>query len=136
MAQITSKVVDQIRADLEASTKAIYAKYGVDVVVGRISYNDSTFRCKVEGNVRVASGVIATPKAVALSRVAALILGKDFSETKTYKSPSLGFVKITGYNPKAFKYPFIATVVATGKSWRITQESAKNMVAAGAIAIA
>jgi len=135
MAQITRTNIAQIRAELEAAMKAIYAKHGVDVTVGRISYNDASFRCKIEGNVRGAGATASvTPKAAALGKVAALLLGKDFSETKTYKNASLGLVKVTGYNSKAFKYPFIITQVATGKSYRVTQETVKQMVAAGAIA--
>lgn len=133
MAQITRTNIAQIRADVEAALKAIYTKHGVDVTVGRITYNADSFRCKIEGNVRGATGEVVTPKAAALSRIATTILGKEFDETKTYQIASLGRVKITGYNAKAFKFPFIVKQLATGKSYKVTETQAKSIVAAGAV---
>ena len=133
MAQITRTNIKQIRADVEAALKAIYAKHGVDVTVGRITYNTESFRCKIEGNVRGATGTVATPKAVALGKVAAYALGKEFDETKTYSSPSLGHVKITGYNAKAFKYPFIVKKLSTGVQYKLSEYQAKSIVANGAV---
>ena len=134
MAQITRANIGQIRADIEAAMKAIYAKHGIDVVVGNIRYNDSSFRCKLEGNVRGANGTVATPKAAALGKIAKITLGSAFDETKTYHSPSLGRVKVTGYNEKAFKYPFVVKQLSTGKQFKITTMSAKSIVANGEVA--
>ena len=134
MAQITKSNIAQIRADVEAALKAIYAKHGVDVTVGRIMYNADSFRCKIEGNVRGAAATApVTPKAAALPR-AAWMLGDKFDETKTYQSPSLGRVKVTGYNAKAHKYPFIIKQIATGKQYKITSMQAKNIVNNGEVA--
>ena len=135
MAQITRSNIEQIRADVEAALKTIYAKHGVDVTVGRIMFNAESFRCKIEGNVR---GGSATPDDIT-SILADLyrrawMLGKEFDETKTYQSPSLGRVKVTGYNAKAIKYPFIVKQIATGKQYKITTQSAKSIVAAGVVA--
>ena len=134
MAQITRTNIAQIRADIEAAMKAIYAKHGIDVVVGNIRFNAESFRCKLEGNVRGATGTVATPKTVALGKFAKIELGSTFDETKTYHSPNLGRVKITGYNAKAFKYPFIVKQLATGKQFKITTMSAQNIVNGGVVA--
>jgi len=134
MAQITKFNIAQIRADVEAALKTVYAKHGVDVTVGRITYNDSSFRCKIEGIVRNTNGVVpVTPKAAALSKFAYL-LGKDFSEDNTYRSPSLGLVKITGYNAKAIKYTVIMKQLTTGKSYKVTLSAAKVAVSQGEVA--
>lgn len=134
MAQITKENIKQIRADLDAAMKAIYAKHGVDVTIGTIRFNAESFRCKIEGNVRGATGTVATPKAAALSKVAKTVLGSTFDETKTYTSPSLGRVQVTGYNAKAFKYPFVVKQLSTSKLYKITTTSAKSIVANGAVA--
>lgn len=134
MAQITRENIKQIRADVEAALKTIYAKHGVDITVGNIRFNAESFRCKIEGNVRGAAGATpVTPKAAALPR-AAWMLGDKFDETKTYTSQSLGRVKVTGYNAKAFKYPFIIKQLSTGKQYKVSSTQAKAIVDAGEVA--
>ena len=133
MAQITRTNIAQIRADVEAALKTIYAKHGVDVTVGNIRFNAESFRCKIEGNVRGAAGTVATPKAAALPR-AAWMLGDEFNETKTYQSPSLGRVKVTGYNAKAHKYPFIVKRLSTGQFYKLSTLQTKAIVDAGEVA--
>ena len=138
MAAITRTNITAIRNDVEAALRTIYAKHGVDVTVGRITFNADSFRCKIEGVVRSAvGGPTATapvnPKSLALKNKSYL-LGASFDETKTYRSTSLGLVKVVGFNAKAKKYPFIVKQVATGKQYKITSFSAKDIVNAGAVA--
>ena len=112
MAQITSANIKQLRADVEAALKTIYAKHGVDITVGRISYNADSFRCKIEGIVRGASKTPVTPAEKALPS-AKFYLGSGFKEGAVYTDPKLGRVKVTGYNSRARKYPFVITQLST-----------------------
>ena len=140
MAAITRTNITAIRNDVEAALRTIYAKHGVDVTVGRITFNAESFRCKIEGVVRSAvGGPTATApvdaKALALKNKGYLLnsAGAVFDETKEYRSPSLGCIKVVGYNSKAKKYPFIVQTRA-GKRYKFTSMSVKSFVAAGAVA--
>ncbi len=134
MANITSANIKQIRADVEAALKTIYAKHGVDVTVGRITYCADNFRCKIEGNVRGASAATpANPKTAALSKYA-FLLGNTFDETKSYNIPSLGRIKVTGYNTRARQYPFVVKQVSTGKQYKVSTMSVKAAIDNGAVA--
>ena len=145
MAAITRTNITAIRNDVEAALRTIYAKHGVDVTVGRITFNADSFRCKIEGVVRAAavspnSPNVATapvnPQALALKKKGYLLnaAGAAFDETKEYIAPSLGRIKVVGFNAKAKKYPFIVQVAATGKRYKFTTLSVKGFVANGAVA--
>jgi hypothetical protein len=135
MAAITRSNIGAIRADVEAALSNIYAKYGVDITVGRITFTADSFRCKIEGVVRGTAGYNApvSPKVAALPG-ASWLLGSTFDQTKTYHSTTLGTVMFTGYNSRARKYPFIVKQLRTGKSYKISTLGAKSIVAAGAVA--
>ena len=133
MAQITKSNIAQIRADVEAALKTIYAKHGVDISVGRIVYNENQFRCKIEGNVRGANAAApVTPKAAALKN-ALWLLPNTFDETKKYRVGSLGPSIVVGYNSRARQYPFIVKQVSTGKSYKVSQMSLRMAIEAGAL---
>lgn len=135
MTALTKANVANLRKELEAALKIVAQKTGVDFTVGIIRYDASTARCKIEGVVRGATGAVApvSPKEAALGRYAYL-LGNAFDENKEYRCPSLGVIKVVGYNAKAHKYPFIVQQKTTGKKYKFTTLSVKNMVANGAVA--
>jgi hypothetical protein len=132
MAAITRSNISTIRADVEAALRTIYAKHGIDITVGRISYDAAGFRCKIDGIVRGSTGATApvTPKVAALPG-ASWLLGNTFDQNKKYASPSLGTVMFTGYNSRARKYPFIVKQLRTGKSYKMSTIGAKQIVANG-----
>ena len=131
---LTKTQVANARKELDAALKQVAAKIGIDFSIGRITFTDATFRCKLEAVVRGATGAAAPVniKSVALQRNAYL-LGNTFDETKNYRSGTLGTVKFVGFNAAARKYPFVVLQVATGKRYKIGTLSAKSMVTAGAI---
>lgn len=134
MTVLTKPAVANLRKELEAALAAVAAKTGVDFTVGIIRFDATSARCKIEGIVRGATGATApvTPKAAALGRYAYL-LGNTFDENKEYRAPTLGVVKVVGYNAKAHKYPFIVQTRG-GKRYKYTTMSVKAMVANGAVA--
>ena len=131
---LTKTQVANARKELDAALALVAAKIGIDFTVGRIVFTESTFRCKLEAVVRGATGAAApvNVKSVALQRNAYL-LGNTFDETKNYRSPSLGTVKFVGYNAAARKYPFVVLQVSTGKRYKLSSMSSRNIVTAGAI---
>jgi hypothetical protein len=137
MTALTKSTVAQIRNDLDAALKAVAAKHGVDFSIGTIRFSADQMGCRVTGVARGAAGTSATaavkPEQLALKKKAYL-LGSAFDDTKTYRSPSLGTVKVVGYNGRAKKYPYIVLQVGTNKRYKITALSAKSIVDAGAIA--
>ena len=137
MPAITKSNIANIRSDVEAALKAIYAKHGVDVTVGRITYTASNFRCKIEGVVRAAVGSTATPadpRALALKSRARLIFGNAFKEGGIYNILGLGKGIVTGYNSRARAYPFVVKSVSTGKTYKVSSMIVKAAVAAGEVA--
>ena len=136
-APLAKSSVAAIREDLNAAFKAVAAKHGVDFTLGTIRFNADTMGVKLTGVRRGAGGTSATttvsPELVALKKKAYL-LGATFDETKTYSSPSLGRVRVIGFKAAAKKYPFIVQQVSTGKRYKITSFSAKDIVANGAVA--
>ena len=131
---LTKTQVANARKELDAALATVAAKIGIDFSIGRITFTESTFRCKLEAVVRGATGAAApvNVKSVALQRNAYL-LGNTFDETKNYRSPSLGTVKFVGYNAAARKYPFVVLQVSTGKRYKLSSMSSRNIVTAGAI---
>jgi hypothetical protein len=123
--------VKNARIELEAALKLVAAKTGIDFTVGRITYDSTGLRCKIEGVQRGAAGtsksVPADPYAVALVKNAFLLPG--FDATKTYSDTRLGKVKIVGYNGRARAYPFIVQTTA-GKKYKFATSSVRNMIAA------
>lgn len=137
MAQITPANIKQIRADVEAAMKAIYAKHGIDVVVGNIRYNAESFRCKIEGTVRgakTAAPVIRPGISATLPFGGKFWFGESFDQTKTFHSVSLGRVKIVGHNSKAKLYPIIVEQVATGKKYKLSISQVEEIIASGVAA--
>jgi hypothetical protein len=137
MATISRSNISTIRADVEAALRTVYAKHGIDITVGRITFTANDFRCKITGVVRGAAGTSTAapvdPTAFALTR-AAYQLGNNYKAGAKYHSTSLGKIEIVGYNSKAKKYPFIVKVVANGKKYKVSSSSAKAAVEAGAVA--
>lgn len=131
---ITKSNIAVIRADIEAALKGIYAKHGVDITVGRITYNAERFSCKMEGHVRTAGATVAVdPKTAALKK-AAYLLPATFDETKTYKIGGLGSVQIVGYNGRARHYPWIVKQMSTGKRFKFTTGSVVLAIQNGPVA--
>jgi hypothetical protein len=125
---ITASNIVQHRKEIETTLKALSAKVGIDFNIGRITYNTDGLRCKLEGTVRGAAGTPASapadPHLVALLKNKYLLpAGTDI--TKTFKSESLGQVKIVGYNSRARNYPFIVKQEHTGKKYKISSMQAK-----------
>lgn len=135
MTTLSKPAVANLRKELEIALAAVAAKTGVDFTIGIIRFDATTTRCKIEGVVRGATGATApvTPKEIGLKRYA-FLLGNKFNEDDIYRVPSLGRIKVVGYNPKAHKYPFIVQVVGTGKRYKYTVASVKSFVEAGAVA--
>lgn len=137
MAQITKSNIAQIRADVEAALRAVYAKHGIDVTVGRITYNSESFRCRIEGNVRGATGAgnaAPTNAYAAALKNKAYMLGKTFDATKIYRVGTLGRAQVVGYNGRARKYPFIVKQLSTGKQFVVSAMTTRNAVEAGEVA--
>ena len=132
MAQITKTNLLQIRADIDAALKAVAAKHGIDFTLGRIVFNENEFRGKLTGVARGAAGLPAVapvdPEMLALAKNTWLF-GPTFDITKEYKHPTLGTVKVVGYNGKARKFPVIIDQVGTGKRYKTTVSTAKSFIA-------
>jgi hypothetical protein len=136
MTTLSKPAVANLRKELEAALALVAAKTGVDFTVGIIRYDATTARCKIEGVARGATGASApvSPKEAALGRYK-YILGNAFDENKIYVVPSLGRVKVVGYNAKAHKYPFIVEQTwGAKKKYKLSTVSTKSAVAAGAVA--
>jgi hypothetical protein len=127
--------IHMLRAELEAALKTVAAKTGVDFSVGIIRYDSATARCKIEGVVRGAAGtstaVPTNPALVALKRQARMV-GLD--ETKNYRSSTLGVVKVVGYKPRSYKYPYIVQMASNGRRYKVTANTIQAMVREGPVA--
>lgn len=132
MAKITRSNIAQIRADIDAALKAVAAKHGVDFTLGRIVFNENEFRGKLTGVARGAAGLPnvtpGNPEILALAKNTWLF-GPTFDITKEYKHPTLGTVKVVGYNSKAHKFPVIIAQVGTGKRYKTTVSTVKSFIA-------
>lgn len=135
MANFTRSNLPQIRADIDAALKAVAAKHGIDFTLGRIVFSDSEFRGKLTGVARSAVPAAAgvSPVAPVKPEMLALVkntwlFGKTFDITKEYKHPTLGTVKVVGYNSKARQYPVIIAQVGTGKRYKTSLTMAKSFI--------
>ena len=133
---LTKDDVKNARKELELALRGVAIKTGISFDIGIIRFDATSMRCKIEGNV-IATGastaVKVDPRLAELKKVGKRILGKTFDENKSYRSPSLGTVKIVGYNVRAIKYPFI---VATngGKKYKLSTVTTQNLVSYGEVA--
>lgn len=132
MAKITKSNIATIRADIEAALKAVAAKHGVDFNLGRISYNDNELRGKLVGIARGATGadetVKVTPEQLALTKYGYL-LGSKFDSSKDYQHPTLGTVRVVGYNTRARTMPVIIQQLGSGKRYKCALYTVKAFVA-------
>lgn len=132
---LTKDDIKNARKELELALLAVQKKTGISFNVGIIRFDATSMRCKIEGNVVAAGAATAVkvdPKLAELKKVAARILGKTVDLDKSYKSPSLGKVKIVGYNSRAIKYPFIVLTTA-GKRYKLPTYTVQDMVIVGDI---
>lgn len=133
---LTLDAVKDARKELEIALKEVAKKTGIDFSVGRITYDATGLRCKIEGVQRGAAGTSKTvatdPHLIELLKLkeyGAFLLPKDFDHTKTYKDAHLGLVKVVGYNRRAHAYPFIVQSLKTGKKYKFKTDSVQNLSA-------
>lgn len=135
---LTIDAVKAARKELEAALKEVAKKTGIDFTVGRITYDSTGMRCKIEGVQRGAAGTSKTapadPYLVALLQNKWLGLPASFDQTKYYKDTRLGAVKIVGYNSRARSYPFIVQAKSTGKKYKFASFGVRAMIEAGEVA--
>jgi hypothetical protein len=134
---LTVDAVKNARKELDVALKDIAKKTGIDFTVGRITYDSTGMRCKIEGTLR---GAVGTPKSapadkylvelLKLKEYDVFLLPKNFEHTKSYKDAGLGLVKIVGYNRRAHAYPFIVQSLKNAKKYKFTNESVSNLVEA------
>lgn len=132
MTTLSKATVSQIRADLNAAMAAVSKKHGVDFTIGTLRFSESVMSGKLSGVARPSVGAVVgsppvRPEGAALVRVGKALLGANFDSTKNFRSSTLGTVKFVGFNSNAKKYPFIVTQVSTGKTFKITSQSAKTV---------
>jgi hypothetical protein len=124
MSTITKSNIATIRSDVEAALAAVAKKHGLTITVGRITYDDSSFRCKVEGEATVSNSAVKQSSKLGL----ATVLGDKFNEKEIYISSSLGLVKFVDYRPSSYKYPVIVEQVQTTKRFKLSTLQAKALV--------
>jgi hypothetical protein len=134
---LTVDDVKNARKELELALKEVAKKTGIDFSVGRITYESTGLRCKIEGVVRGAAGTSKTapadPYLVALIKHAKFYLPASFDQSKYYKDTRLGAVKIIGLNTRARSYPFIVQA-KNGKKYKFASFGIRSMIEAGPVA--
>jgi hypothetical protein len=126
--------VAQIRKDVDAALAAVAAKHGVTFSLGTIRFNSESMRCTMSAAVNNTSTGAAEPleyKELKLKGVR--ILGINENDlSKTFKSPSLGSVKLIGYHASKYKYPFIVETVS-GKRYKLTTTAVRGLLASAGV---
>jgi hypothetical protein len=126
-----------MRSEVETALAAVGAKYGLNFDVGRITFAPDNFRCKITGAVKSAipNGVAVVPgrtsDAVHLAGYGRSLLGLQVADlSKSYQYSGIGHqgpVKIVGYAPRRFKYPF-SIQTARGARYKISLAMARELV--------
>ena len=123
MMQVTSKIANDISAELLVAARAIAKKHGLEVRVKGGSYNPSEFRPRFEFYVAEVSED-GSVQSAAMLRMAAAI-GVD---------PSRNFhlgghvLRLVDYNNRARKTPWIAEAVGTGKRYRLQASQFQHLI--------
>lgn len=125
MVTITKSNIATIRSDVEKALAAVAATYGLTITVGRITYEDSSFRCKVEGNAVVTS-VVAGKQVKQIARSPLFnVFGSKLDMNAEYVSSRLGVIKFVDYRESSYKYPVIVEQVNTKKRYKVTVSQAE-----------
>ena len=115
--------VRALNAELREAIAAIAAKHGVTASAGTASFDPyaGSMRVKVEFQVAgAAEGNFARDCRALGTTVQAEDLNREFTTLsgQTYR--------LTGINLRAPKYPFLATEIATGKSYKLGQATVER----------
>lgn len=99
--------IAQIRADLEQALKAVEAKHGINVKVGKISYDDTDFRCKLIASKATKGSADFTVGDLTRSTNAALDAKLREMNLQRRGTGRFANYRLVDYKPSRPKFPFI-----------------------------
>ena len=108
----------KLREELNTALKALGEKYGVNIHAGNASYSDELCTFKVELATIGANGLKASKAGEDFKRYAKRLNMKEEHLGQEFKMNGKVFV-LTGFKPRASKFPFIATNKADGQSYKL-----------------
>ena len=129
---LDKNAVAQIRKDIDAALAAVAAKHGITFNLGTIRFNSESFRGTLTAAANnPTTGTVEPLEFKELKLRGVRMLGINESDlSKTFKSPTLGSVKLIGYHARKPKYPFIVETLG-GKRYKISLMSAQSLVGTG-----
>ncbi len=116
-----------IRADIAEALKAVEDKYNMNLEVGRITYDSTSFRASLKANVGNAED-----GAKAEFEKYALRFGMEPSDFGKSFIMADDTFEITAIKPRARKYPVVAINKTNGKSYKFAASQVKAFMIKGA----
>lgn len=133
----TKACFTDLRKDIDTALDEVGRKYGIKLGIKNIRFTDTSFKTQLEANIiSPKTGNVITEGAKNLELSGRLVLGrrlniapKDVDLTRTYHlNGDVGDVRFTEYHPHKPRWAFNVLQVSTGKTYRITEDTAVNIV--------
>ena len=127
--QFDATVLNALRSEMNEALKGIADKYGITIDAGKATYGHGYATYKIDLAIIKEDGTAMTREATAFKMYANILgikaedLGREFeSHGKRYK--------LTGYNTKKRKYPFVAECLTDGKEYGFTESFIRKVMTA------
>lgn len=125
MDTITKKDCQTIRDALNTALEAVGKDLGLSLDVGRMSYTSTSVSIKLTAAVIAADGVVMTEEARNVKEWAFHHGCGEDALGKTFMQRGRTF-RITGYKPRSPKWPWLATAVDDGRSYKFQDSAVKR----------
>ena len=122
VAKMDKATIEQTRTDLEADLEAFFAKRGMSVKVGRISYSDTNFTTKLSVDV----GSKDDAERAHFDRTARFFGLKPDHYGSIFTANGEKF-RLIDFNLGAKKYPIVAERVSNSKRYKFGEEVLKQL---------
>lgn len=120
---ITKELCRVLSAEIDAALKAVAEKHGLTVVVGGGSFDQTSYRPRVDFKL-LDSAPIEWNRYAGIFQLPLDAIGKRITLQG-------GEYVIAGLKPNASRMPVIVTRVATGKSYKFTAQAVREALAGG-----
>jgi hypothetical protein len=125
---IDSAACRQIRTFLDQALASVATQLGIHIKVGHASYaiDGKTANFKLELSTIGADGVAVDRDAERFKSQAQWLGMKAEDLGRRFKNWDGKEYELTGYNPRASRFPFLGKEIRTGKTYKLTESTVKT----------
>jgi hypothetical protein len=121
--QLDRETIVNLRKEMEAAMQVVAAKHGIVIKFGNCKFSPENASFKLDVATKAQNGSVITREATAFKQSAVYygLKSEDLGKVFTFNGKTF---KLTGLLPKSRKYPFQATCLQDGKSYKLPESIA------------